>query len=123
MRKAWELGLDTYSDLRVISVTMKDLTYIKSLLVGWDVTELGALEFLTPERERLYEIFEDDYQKENLYYNGIFYGLIFLYITLIFKWLLKKNIGLFYYSVWYYLLFLSIKQHLIQKILPSSISI
>lgn len=55
---------DRYSELKIIEVKTADLAYIKSLLVAWDITELGAPGFMTKEGEWLYEVFEELPQKE-----------------------------------------------------------
>ena len=62
----------TYSDLKILEVKSEDLNFIKSLLVGWDVTELGAPAFMTKDGDWLYDIFEEEPEKEwllNLFIN------------------------------------------------------
>lgn len=63
---------DRYSDLKIIEVKPADSKFIKSLLVGWDIAELGAPGLLTKEDEWLYDIFEEEPKKEwllNLFFN------------------------------------------------------
>jgi hypothetical protein len=56
---------DTYSDLKLIEVTVIDVKYIRSLLVGWDIAELGAPGLMTrdgvkwtPRQGQLFEKFK-----------------------------------------------------------------
>ncbi|WP_298778702.1 hypothetical protein [uncultured Polaribacter sp.] len=63
---------EKYSELKVIEVKPKDLNFIKSLIVGWDVTELGAPAFMTKDGNWLYDIFDEEPKKElllNLFIN------------------------------------------------------
>jgi len=57
---------DTYSDLKLIEVTAIDVKYIRSLLVGWDIAELGAPGLMTRDGDWLYDVFEEESEKESL---------------------------------------------------------
>lgn len=61
---------ERYSDLKIVEVKESDIDFIKSILVGWDVTELGAPAFMTKDGDWLYDIFDEEPKKEwllNLY--------------------------------------------------------